>query len=145
MALPDTGEDPPEKEEESREKDRRVFVFITDFCALLQMAYRPGNSMHLSLEKLFERASESCLFTAAVLELDMKSQVQAYKAFRLFTSGKAGIHFGGRTIGNTLMNFDYLDYREQNRSQKPGTGLLPESVKGQGSGKIIVPLCEGQK
>ena len=130
--------------EERKKTDCPVFVFITDFCALLQMACRSGSRLHLSLEKLFEGASESGIFTAAVLELDMKSQVQAYKAFRIFTSGKAGIHFGGRTIGNTLMNFDHLDYREQNRSQKPGTGLLPETDKGPGPGKIIVPLCEGQ-
>ena len=116
-----------------------VLLLIPDFEWLLTTAYRSERNMKGFLEMLFEKGAGYGIVVLAELPLEKKGGVQVLPAFRSFISGKAGIHFGGKTAGNTLLNFDHLDYRQQNKAQKPGVGLLPEITGEIVPGSIIVP------
>ena len=43
---------------------------------------------------------------------------------------------------NRIMDFNYVHYTEQTKSQKPGIGMLPAN-DGEDVRKIVVPLVKG--
>ena len=58
-----------------------------------------------------------------------------------FTGYKTGIHFGGNTADNRVLNFDYVSYTEQTKVLPPGVGCLPDVMSKADTAKIIVPLA----
>ena len=122
-----------------------VLLLISDLEWLLTTAYRSERNMKGFLEMLFEKGAGYGIVVLAELSLEKKSSVQVLPAFKSFNSGKEGIHFGGKTVGNTLLNYDHLDYRQQNKAQKPGVGLLPEINGESMKGSIIVPYYGKQQ
>ena len=43
------------------------------------------------------------------------------------------------------MNFDYMPFKEQTKSEKPGIGMIPEMNTETDAQKIVVPLAKGKK
>ena len=58
---------------------------------------------------------------------------------------RQAIHFGGNVAQNGLMNFDYMPFKEQTKSEKPGIGMIPEMNTETDAQKIVVPLAKGKK
>ena len=137
LAIKKTGSGP--RKEGKEMPFSPVLLLITDLEWLLTTACRSERNMKGFLEMLFEKGAGYGIVVLAELSLEKKSGVQVLPAFKSFNSGKAGIHFGGKTAGNTLLNYDHLDYRQQNKAQKPGVGLLPEINGESMKGSIIVP------
>ncbi|MBQ9065527.1 MAG: FHA domain-containing protein [Blautia sp.] len=117
-----------------------ILIAISDIADLITGAQRSDKNMNGFLEMLFSKGRGYGLIIAGELSMEKKHMVSGQTAFRAFISSGTGIHFGGRTANNTFLKFDYLDFREQNRAMKPGTGLLPGEAGSEAPGKIIVPL-----
>ena len=133
-----------ERSPAGKEPMKYILIVISDLEYLLSMAYKSGKNMQGFLEMLFGRGSGYGLLIAGELSMDKRHQVTAFPAFRSFVSVKKGIHFGGKTINNTLLCFEHMDYKEQNRSMRPGLALIPEQNGGHAAERILVPLVEEQ-
>ncbi len=128
----------------SDEERKYILIVISDLEYLLTMAYKSGKNMQGFLEMLFGRGGGYGILIAGELSMDKRHQVTAFPAFRSFVSGKKGIHFGGKTVNNTLLCFEHMDYKEQNRTMRPGLALLPEQGGGHAAEQVLVPLVEVQ-
>ena len=97
------------------------------------------------LWKRLRRREVTITFISSDLNLEDKNLMKVYPAFVNFVSYKTGIHFGGNVAQNGLMNFDYMPFKEQTKSEKPGIGMIPEMNTETDAQKIVVPLVKGKK
>ncbi len=128
-------------------KETPVFLFISDMLWFVETIYSPENSargMKGFMETLTAKGRYHNIYFAAILNLEDKNVVRGYQMFANFASYKTGIHFGGNISQNGLMNFDYLPFKEQSRTEKPGIGQLPE-MEGANARKVVVPLMGKRK
>ena len=54
---------------------------------------------------------------------------------------RSGIRFGGRVGEQKLFPFENVSYQEQDRSAKPGVGMIPSENREDRQIKVIVPMC----
>ena len=69
-----------------------------------------------------------------------KSDVSGYRLFDLFSSYQTGIHFGGKVIDNTILNFDDLSYTEQSQQEQDDVGLVSGNVTDGTTRKVVIPM-----
>ena len=74
-----------------------------------------------------------------------KNKIAGYTTFVNFASYKTGIHFGGKVAQNTVLNFDYLNYKEQSKSEKAGIGQIAYTGDEKAVKKVVVPLMTKRK
>ena len=127
------------KRREGKDGFRPIFIFISELDQFLSMIYKSKHDMQSFLENLLDKGRGKGLYVFADLSLRNKSTAAAYSAFESFTGYRTGIHLGGKTNLNNLLNFDYIPYSEQTKTEKAGTGILPEASKGETS-KVVIPL-----
>ena len=72
---------------------------------------------------------------------EKRSGIAGYQIYESFAGYKTGIHFGGKTIDNPVLNFDYLSFAEKGKGEAPGIGTLPDIVNEEETAKIVVPLA----
>ena len=122
-------------------KEKPVFHFITDLEWFFETVCRADSGMNGFVETIFEKGALHNIFFAGILPAEKKSAVQSYPAFQSFVRDKTGIHFGGNVAKAGILNFSYLRYAEQNKPQKPGIGMLPDTGEVRKADKILVPLA----
>ena len=93
------------------------------------------------LETLFEKGRLHNIYFVGELSIASVSELQGYRGFNLFSDYHQGIHFGGKTVDNRLLSFDYMSYTEQSQSEKAGIGQLPDITSDDEVSRIIVPLA----
>ena len=128
-------------------KEKPVFLFISDMLWFVNTVYSSENSarsMNGFMETLTAKGRYHNIYFAAILNLEDKNTVRGYQMFMNFASYKTGVHFGGNVSQNGLMNFDYLSFKEQSRTEKPGIGQLPE-MEGVDARRIVAPLMGKRK
>lgn len=120
------------------------FILIANFADFATHVMHPKDAGDVKafVENLLDKGSLHNVFWAACYNQEDASKVAGLKIYDYFIKYKAGIHFGGNVAGQRIMNFDYVPYAEQSKSQKPGIGMLPanddEDVR-----KVVVPLMKG--
>lgn len=129
-------------------KEVPVFLFITDLSWFMKVIYAPENSskgLRGFMETLTQKGRYHNIYFVGILNLADKNTLRAYQTFLNFTAYKAGIHFGGNVLQNGLLNFDYLPFKEQSKSEQPGIGQIPEIDGKATAQKIVVPLVGRRK
>ena len=120
------------------------FIFIADFADLATHVMHPTDAgdVRAFVENILDKGSLHNVYWAACYTQENASKFAGTKIYDYFLKYKTGIHFGGNVIEQKIMNFDYVPYAEQKKSQKPGIGMLPvndyEDVC-----KVVVPLVKG--
>ena len=67
----------------------------------------------------------------------------AYKAYKLFTDYKTGIHMGGNLAYQQIFNFSNVPFQQSSKPMAKGEGLVPDDNDSNMSRKLIVPLLGG--
>lgn len=129
-------------------KEKPVFLFITDLLWFMNTIYDAKNNIRGGrgfLETLTQKGAYHNIYFIGNLNLEDKNLVKIYQAFTNFASYKTGIHFGGNVAQNGFLNFDYLPFKEQTKTEKPGIGMLPEANDDAGVRKVVIPLAKKRK
>lgn len=127
------------------QKETPIFVFITNMKWFMNVLYSPQNiqsGLKEYMETILLKGRYHNIFFIGILNLDDKSVLSGYQSFLNFISYKEGIHFGGNVSKNNLMNFSYMGFKEQTKTERAGVGLLPEINDESEVKKIIVPLMK---
>ena len=130
------------------QKETPVFVFISDLRWFVDTIYAPENSvrkMNSFVETLWLKGRYHNIYFIGILNQEDKNLIKGYGAFINFASYKTGIHFGGKVSANGVLNFDYLNFKEQAKSEKAGIGQLPEVDGEVPVQKVVVPLLGKRK
>lgn len=120
------------------------FILIANFTDFVTHVMHPVNTGEIKafVENLLDKGSLHNVFWVACYNYEDVSKVAGIKIYDYFLKYKTGIHFGGNVAAQRIMNFDYVPYTEQTKSQKPGIGMLPaddnDDVR-----KVAVPLMKG--
>ena len=129
-------------------KEKPVFLFITDLLWFMNTIYDAKNNIRGGrgfLETLTQKGAYHNIYFIGNLNMEDKNLVKIYQAFTNFASYKTGIHFGGNVAQNGFLNFDYLPFKEQTKTEKPGIGTLPETNDDAGVRKVVIPLAKKRK
>ncbi len=129
-------------------KETPYFLFISDlswFFGTVYSAQNKSKGMRGFMETLIAKGRYHNIYFVGVLDLADKTTVRAYHAFQDFVADKAGIHFGGNVTQNPFLNFDYLSFKEQSVSEKPGIGQISGMGEAMAARKIAVPLIGRRK
>ena len=133
---------------EHTRKEKPIFLFITDMAWFIETIYAPENvakNMKGFLETLTMKGRYHNIYLAGILSLEDKNKVAGYQTFVNFASYKTGIHFGGKVAQNTVLNFDYLNYKEQSKAEKAGIGQIADTGDDRAVRKVVVPLMGKRK
>lgn len=120
------------------------FIFIANFVDFVTHVMHPKDAgdVRAFVENILDKGSLHNVYWAACYNQEDAAKVAGMKIYDYFLKYKTGIHFGGNVAGQRIMNFDYVPYAEQTKSQKPGIGMIPanddEDVR-----KVVVPLMKG--
>lgn len=129
-------------------KETPVFLFITDLAWLFDTMNDAKNrekGMKGFMETLMAKGRYHNIFFIGILNPEDKNRMRGFPAFTTFISGKNGILFGGNASQNGILNFDYLSYKEQARTEKAGIGWIPWIDGEAAVKKIVVPLVARRK
>lgn len=120
------------------------YIFIANFADFVTHVMHPTDAgdVRAFIENILDKGSLHNVYWAACYNQEDASKVAGTKIYDYFLKYKTGIHFGGNVAGQRIMNFDYVPYAEQTKSQKPGIGMLPTSDD-EDVHKIVVPLMKG--
>lgn len=105
-----------------------IYLFIDDLAEFLKIAYNPSEGVGAVsgfLENITEKGFFHNIFIIAAMDQAKMAQCSIYKVFGYISSYKTGIHLGGNTAAQRLLDFSSLSYQEQSKTTKPGLGLLP--------------------
>ena len=119
-----------------------IFIFIPELDQFINMIYRSENNMSGFFENMFSRGRGNGIYFFADLSLRNKSNAGGYPAFESFIGYRKGIHLGGKTAANSILNFEYIPFSEQNRADKAGTGYIPDVTDDKNTSKVIIPLVK---
>lgn len=120
------------------------FILIANLADFISHVNHPTGTQEMKpfVENILDKGSLHNVYWMACYNQDDAAKVAGLKMYDFFLRYKTGIHFGGNVAGQRIMNFDYVPYSEQNKSQKPGIGMLPanddEDVR-----KVVIPLIKG--
>ncbi len=126
-------------------KEIPYFIFITDMAWFIRMIQDSDYKMEGFLQNILDKGRLHNIYFFGSLCLENRAEVAGTSLFNLFTTDRRGIHFGGNAAANPVFNFDYLSYREQSETQKPGVGMLPGPLYEGEAEKVVVPLVRGKK
>lgn len=129
-------------------KETPVFLFIADMMWFISTIYDGKNAdrgMRGFMETLTMKGRYHNIYFVGILDTADKNMVRGYQTFTNFVSYKTGIHFGGNVSQNGLMNFDYMPFKEQAKTEKAGIGQLPETDEEPTAQKVVIPLIGKRK
>ena len=67
-------------------------------------------------------------------------EMAGYIAFGSLMNYRSGIRFGGRFGDQKLFAFENVSFQDQDRSMKPGIGVIPTDNRDDRLEKIVVPM-----
>ena len=116
-----------------------IFIFIPELDQFINMIYQSEIDMKGFIENVIGKGRGNNIFFFADLSLKNKSNAGGYPAFESFIGYRTGIHLGGKTVADTILNFDYIPYSEQNKPDKAGVGTLPDVIDEKATSKVVIP------
>ena len=119
---------------------RPLVILLPDLDQFITMIHRSEYEMSSFLVNVFSRGQNSNIYFIGDLAVNKRSDVGGYPAFEAFISGRSGIHLGGNLTSNTILNFDYLSFSEQNKADKPGIGSIPDVTDENATRKVVIPV-----
>jgi S-DNA-T family DNA segregation ATPase FtsK/SpoIIIE len=126
--------------------DKPIFIFIADLVSFVKSAYSPKNGVgeiHQYLENITEKGISHGFYFIACINPEQVANIAGYQVYLNMASYKTGIHLGGNTSGQRLFQFTNIPFQEQNKSSKPGSGLVPSKEDSGVAEQMIIPLIKG--
>ena len=117
------------------------FIFISSLDWFVPFIYNAQNNMRGFLENILEKGKLHNIYFISELSLEKRAALTGYRIYDLFASYRTGIHFGGKVADNQIMSFDYMQYRDQLKADKPGIGRLPDRSDEKETCTIVVPMA----
>ena len=122
----------------------RINIFVNNMTGLLEMLHDPDSPAH-NAEELFETICErgkgyNLFLFCEVADREL-AELPGYLAFGSLMNYRSGIRFGGRFGEQKLFAFENIGFQDQDRSMKPGIGVIPTDNREDRVEKIVVPLC----
>ena len=136
------GKEPDEIFDVMSKEFKPVFFFLAEIDQFISLIYKSSLNLGPTFENIIAKGSGNNIFFFGDLDLNNKAMVSGYQAFESFIGYKKGIHMGGKTAMNNMLNFEYLPYSEQNKSLKAGTGQLPDVTEDKETSRVVVPLVK---
>lgn len=136
------GKEPDEIFDVMSREFKPVFFFLAEIDQFISLIYKSSLNLGPTFENIIAKGSGNNIFFFGDLDLNNKAMVSGYQAFESFIGYKKGIHMGGKTAMNNMLNFEYLPYSEQNKSLKAGTGQLPDVTEDKETSRVVVPLVK---
>ena len=125
--------------------EKKIFIFIEDLPTFAETLYHPEEGKP-ALNGFFETFTDKGwyhqIFIFAGINQDDKSIAAGRGVFENIVRDRNGIHFGGNTAAQQILNFDYItSFREQSQVEKPGIGQLSSGSGNMSAEKVIIPLA----
>lgn len=134
-----------EKEEEeifaAMSKEVPYFIFIADLGWFIPFVYNAEKNMRGFLENIVAKGRLHNIYFIAPMALESRFELEGYALYDSFFGYKTGVHFGGKTEDNPILNFDYMSYMEKTKGELPGIGCLPDVMSDADTAKIVVPVA----
>ena len=93
------------------------------------------------LENITEKGAGLGIYFISAYTPDEITTVKGNAIYNNLVKKREGLHLGGNTGAQNILNFDYISYKEQNKIQKTGVAMLP-TVDGElTSARLIIPLA----
>lgn len=127
-----------DREEIFREMSRELpwFIFIADLEELISGELSGEQEL---LECMLAAGGLHHMYLLGILTPGAYSRLAGCRIYELFAGYGTGIHLGGRTVDNPILDFDYMSYEERNKREKPGIGSVPEDGAGRGKIRVVIP------
>lgn len=130
---------------EKMNDEKKIFIFIEDLPTFAETLYHPEEGKP-ALNGFFETFTDKGwyhqIFIFAGINQDDKSIAAGRGVFENIVRDRNGIHFGGNTAAQQILNFDYItSFREQSQVEKPGIGQLSSGSGNMSAEKVIIPLA----
>lgn len=126
---------------EEMQKETPYFIFISDLCWFVNLIYSSEKDMRGFLENILAKGRLHNIFFIADLALEDRTDITGYQVYEHFVSYKSGIHFGGKTGNNPILDFEYLSYVDREKAEKPGIGCLPNITMEGETDKVVIPMA----
>ena len=140
--LISSGEESEEIFDAINSEFKPLFIFIPELDQFINMIYKSEYDMKGFVENVFAKGQNNGVYFFSDLSLKNKANAGGYPGFESFIGYKAGIHLGGKTSNDTILNFDYLPYSDQAKADKTGVGTLPEVYDEKSTTKVVIPLVK---
>ena len=88
---------------------------------------------------MLEKGATHNVFWIAGFNQDESVEMVGYQVYNAFIKDKNGMHLGGNVTAQRIMNFDYVPYMEQGKTQKKGIAMLPTS-EDEVTRTVVLPL-----
>jgi S-DNA-T family DNA segregation ATPase FtsK/SpoIIIE len=125
---------------------RRIDLFIADAGSFLREAYNKESMAFQSinvLEAICDKGRFYNIFLFAEVRDADQNELAGYQAFRSMKEYRSGIRFGGRMSDQSVFAFDNVKYQDQDKTTKPGIGIIPSDDKQARLEKLIIPMYRG--
>ena len=109
------------------------------------MIYQPDKgtgNMSGFAENILEKGSLHNIYFIACLKAEDESTLNVWKAYRLFTGYKQGMHLGGSLTAQKIFNFQNIPYARQTKIMKRGTGYVPDAEEESCGIEVVIPLAK---
>ena len=117
------------------------FIFISDLSWFIPFIYNAEKDMKGFLENIIAKGRLHNIYIFSDIGMDKRELVSGYTAYESFIGHKEGIHLGGKVADNPTLNFEYIPFLEQTKSEKPGIGQIPGVTDENATEKVVIPLA----
>ena len=123
--------------------NRRISLFIADLLTFVQ-AINEKDSPAFGAKSLFdalcERGKGYNLFLFAELADKDQAELMGYSCYENLRGYRSGIRFGGRFGEQRAFAFENVRYQDQDKSMRPGIGVIPSDDREAVLLRIVTPL-----
>lgn len=124
--------------------EKPMAICISSLETFMETISNSADGMSGFFENLFSKGALHNIYFFGVMTLQSKTQLSLHTAFKAFVDGKYGVQFGGN-VGESLLSFDYVPFKDRGKVQKPGLGMISEKDGMHDVETIVVPLVKRQE
>lgn len=125
-------------------ENRRINLFVANMQTLVDELHTPESpAFHAQalFDTLCERGKGYNIFVYAEVNDRDQDELMGYACMDSAQAAQSGIRFGGKFSAQKLFPFENVPYQEQERSMKPGVGVLPSDNSEARLVRVVVPLA----
>ena len=127
----------------------QICVFISDLPEFIQRVMNREDAsvpdMSGFLGNITEKAAGLGIYFFAAYRPDDITKARGTVIYNNLTKKKDGIHLGGNVAAQSLLDFEYIPFRERGKGVKAGVAMLP-MVEGElGAEKAVIPMVGKQR
>lgn len=126
-------------------EEKPYFIFIDDLSWFVPFIYNAQKDMKSFLENIIAKGVLHNIYFFSEIAMEKREEAAGYGIYEHFAGHKTGIHFGGKVVDNPVLTFDYLQFMDQAKIEKPGIGQIPDPVEEEETRKVVIPLAKGGK